>query len=51
MLLNLLGYLSQYGVVDWFTEELRLPVALLVILAVLLVRPQGIFGRPEVKRV
>src|SRR4029079_5740140 len=51
VLLNLLGYLSQYDAVSWFTEELRLPAALLIILVVLLVRPQGIFGKPEVKRV
>jgi branched-chain amino acid transport system permease protein len=51
VLLNLLGYLSQYDAVSWFTEELRLPAALLIILVVLVVRPQGIFGRPEVKRV
>jgi branched-chain amino acid transport system permease protein len=51
VLLNLLSYLSQYDVFDWFTEELRLPMALLVILVVLLIRPQGMFGRPEVKRV
>ncbi len=51
VLLNLLSYGSQYGALDWFTEELRLPMALLVILVVLLVRPQGIFGRPQVKRV
>ena len=51
VLLNLLSYLSQYAAFDWFTEELRLPMALLVILVVLVVRPQGIFGRPEVKRV
>ena len=51
VLLNLLSYLSQYDAFDWFTEELRLPMALLVILVVLLIRPQGIFGRPEVKRV
>jgi branched-chain amino acid transport system permease protein len=51
VLLNMLSYLSQYGLFDWFTEELRLPMALLVILVVLLVRPQGIFGKPEVKRV
>jgi branched-chain amino acid transport system permease protein len=51
VLLNLLSYVSQYGVFDWFTEELRLPTALLIILVVLLIRPQGIFGRPEVKRV
>src|SRR6188768_1206948 len=51
VLLNMLSYLSQYGIFDWFTEELRLPMALLIILGVLLVRPQGIFGKPEVKRV
>jgi branched-chain amino acid transport system permease protein len=51
VLLNMLSYLSQYDALDWFTEELRLPMALLVILVVLLIRPQGIFGRPEVKRV
>ena len=51
VLLNMLSFLSQYDAFDWFTEELRLPMALLVILAVLLVRPQGILGRPEVKRV
>jgi branched-chain amino acid transport system permease protein len=51
VLLNLLSYLSQYDALDWFTEELRLPMALLVILVVLLIRPQGMFGRPEVKRV
>jgi branched-chain amino acid transport system permease protein len=51
VLLNLLGYLSQYDTVSWFTEELRLPAALLIILVVLVVRPQGIFGKPEVKRV
>ncbi|MGH3065793.1 MAG: branched-chain amino acid ABC transporter permease [Gaiellaceae bacterium] len=51
VLLNMLSYLSQYGAFDWFTEELRLPAALLIILAALLVRPQGIFGKPEVKRV
>jgi branched-chain amino acid transport system permease protein len=51
VLLNMLSYGSQYGAFDWFTEELRLPAALLIILVVLLIRPQGIFGRPEVKRV
>jgi branched-chain amino acid transport system permease protein len=51
VLLNMLSYLSQYGVFEWFTEELRLPAALLIILVVLLVRPAGLFGRPEVKRV
>ena len=51
VLLNMLSYLTQYDLFDWFSEELRLPMALLVILVVLLVRPSGLFGRPEVKRV
>jgi branched-chain amino acid transport system permease protein len=46
VLLNLIGVY-----VDFVGAELRLPVALLVILVVLLVRPSGLFGRPEVKRV
>lgn len=46
VLLNLIGVY-----VDFVGAELKLPVALLVILVVLLVRPSGIFGRPEVKRV
>jgi branched-chain amino acid transport system permease protein len=44
--LNLLG-----AYVDFVGADLRLPAALLVILVVLLVRPSGLFGRPEVKRV
>jgi branched-chain amino acid transport system permease protein len=51
VLLNMLSFLSQYGAFDWFTEELRLPAALAIILVVLLVRPAGIFGKPQVKRV
>lgn len=51
LLLNMLSYLAQYDLFDWFTEELRLPMALLLILVVLLVKPSGLFGRPEVKRV
>ena len=51
LLLNMLSYLAQYELFDWFTEELRLPMALLLILVVLLVKPSGLFGRPEVKRV
>ncbi len=46
VLLNLIGVY-----IDFVGAELKLPVALLVILVVLLVRPSGIFGRPEVKRV
>jgi branched-chain amino acid transport system permease protein len=46
VLLNLIGVY-----VDFVGAELKLPAALLVILVVLLVRPSGLFGRPEVKRV
>jgi branched-chain amino acid transport system permease protein len=46
VLLNLIGVY-----VDFVGAELKLPVALLVILVVLLVRPTGLFGHPEVKRV
>jgi branched-chain amino acid transport system permease protein len=44
--LNLIG-----TYVDFVGADLRLPVALLVILVVLLVKPTGIFGRKEVRRV
>jgi branched-chain amino acid transport system permease protein len=44
--LNLLG---QY--VEFVGADLRLPAALLIILVVLLVKPSGLFGKPEVKRV
>lgn len=44
--LNLLG-----AYVDFVGADLRLPAALLVILVVLLLRPSGLFGRPEVRRV
>jgi branched-chain amino acid transport system permease protein len=44
-----LNLLVQY--VDFLGADLRLPVALLVILVVLLIRPSGIFGRREVRRV
>jgi branched-chain amino acid transport system permease protein len=37
--------------VDFVGADLRLPVALLIILGVLLVRPQGLFGREAVRRV
>ena len=36
---------------DFVGADLRLPVALAVILVVLLVKPSGIFGRTEVRRV
>jgi branched-chain amino acid transport system permease protein len=44
--LNLIG-----TYVDFVGADLRLPVALAVILVVLLVKPSGIFGRSEVRRV
>ena len=44
--LNLLG-----TYVDFVGADLRLPGALLVILVVLLVKPSGLFGHREVKRV
>ena len=37
--------------VDWVGNDLRLPVALAVILGVLLVKPAGLFGRTAVRRV
>src|SRR5919201_118039 len=37
--------------VDWIGTDLRLPVALAVILGILLVRPAGLFGRAAVRRV
>jgi branched-chain amino acid transport system permease protein len=37
--------------VGWIGNDLRLPVALAVILAVLLVRPTGIFGKAAARRV
>ena len=37
--------------VDFVGADLRLPVALLVILIVLLVRPAGLFGKPVTRRV
>lgn len=44
--LNLIG-----AYVDFVGADLRLPAALTVILVVLLVKPSGIFGRREVKKV
>jgi branched-chain amino acid transport system permease protein len=45
----LLALLGQY--VHFVTTELQLPVALLVLLVVLLVRPAGLLGRVVVRRV
>ena len=36
--------------VNWVGTDLRLPVALAVILGVLLIRPAGLFGRPRETR-
>jgi len=44
--INLLG-----SYVGFVTDELRLPVALAILLGVLLVRPAGLFGRVVVRRV
>jgi branched-chain amino acid transport system permease protein len=44
--LNLIG-----TYVDFVGADLRLPAALVVILVVLLVKPSGLFGRTEVKKV
>jgi len=44
--LNLIG-----AYVDFVGADLRLPVALLIILIVLLVRPAGLFGKPITRRV
>jgi branched-chain amino acid transport system permease protein len=46
VMLNLLGVY-----VDFVGADMRLPAAMLIILVVLLVRPQGLFGRPVVRRV
>jgi branched-chain amino acid transport system permease protein len=44
--LNLVG-----AYIDFVGADLRLPVALLIILIVLLVRPAGLFGKPVARRV
>ncbi len=46
VVINLLG-----TYVDFIGGELRLPAALTVLLIVLLIRPQGLFGHPAVQRV
>jgi branched-chain amino acid transport system permease protein len=44
--LNLLGQYASFA-----TSELRLPIAFAVLLVVLLLKPHGLFGRREVRRV
>ena len=46
VIINLVG-----TYVDYVGSDLRLPVALLIILGVLLVRPAGLFGKEAVTRV
>ncbi len=46
VMLNLLG-----SYVSWVTPQLLLPAAFLIMLAVLLVKPSGLFGRRRVRRV
>src|SRR5581483_2999042 len=49
--LNLFG---QYGKISGYylgTSELRLPIAFVVLLIVLLLKPNGLFGRRQVRRV
>jgi branched-chain amino acid transport system permease protein len=46
VLLNLLG-----SYVSWVTPQLLLPAAFVLMLAVLLVKPSGLFGRTRTRRV
>ena len=39
------------GYVGWIGEDLKLGAAFVLILVVLLVRPEGLFGRKQVRRV
>jgi branched-chain amino acid transport system permease protein len=45
----LLNLLESY--VHWVTPQLLLPVAFVIMLVVLLVRPSGLFGRTRVRKV
>jgi branched-chain amino acid transport system permease protein len=45
----LLNLLSSY--VSWVTPQLLLPVAFVLMLIVLLVKPSGLFGRTRVRKV
>ena len=46
VIVNLLG-----AYVDFVGAELRLPSALAILLLALIIRPQGLFGHPAVRRV
>jgi len=39
------------GYIGWIGEDLKLTAAFALILAVLLIRPQGLFGKVRVSRV
>jgi branched-chain amino acid transport system permease protein len=49
--LNLFGQYGKIGGYYLGTSELRLPIAFLVLLIVLLLKPTGLFGRRQVRRV
>jgi branched-chain amino acid transport system permease protein len=45
---NMLG---TYTPAQWFGPEMKLPLTLLFLVAVLLFRPTGLFGHPVARRV
>jgi branched-chain amino acid transport system permease protein len=49
--LNLVGYYFGDKYSHFASSELRLPIAFAVLLIVLLVKPHGLFGRKQVRRV
>ena len=49
--LNLFGQYGKVGGVYLGTSELRLPIAFVILLIVLLLKPTGLFGRRQVRRV
>jgi branched-chain amino acid transport system permease protein len=49
--LNLFGQYGKIGGVYFGASELRLPIAFVILLIVLLLKPTGLFGRRQVRRV
>jgi branched-chain amino acid transport system permease protein len=49
--LNLFGQYGKIGGYYLGTSELRLPIAFVILLIVLLLKPTGLFGRRQVRRV
>lgn len=45
---NLIG---TYSPQEWFGPEMKLPLTMLLLVLVLLIRPNGLFGQPVVRRV